>query len=207
MMSFPVWWCSCVSCSIHKNTQNNTWKSHCSVPPLFLSLPLSVSLLSFTLVSSSLPPSSLHLWLAFTLLFLHSHLRSPHMLFLSFSHSYSIYPFPLSRSPPPFSLSLSHSLWCPPPSPFCSVAVHFLAWHDTLENSSTILSPSERDARQPVPPVSSLSPSLLFFQLKFSFSSSVTQMTFPNPSSLPCTHSCRHAHVYRHQRENVCVCF
>lgn len=130
MMSFPVWWCSCVSCSIHKNTQNNTWKSHCSVPPLFLSLPLSVSLLSFTLVSSSLPPSSLHLWLAFTLLFLHSHLRSPHMLFLSFSHSYSIYPFPLSCSPPPFSLSLSHSLWCPPlPLLLCRCTLPGLAWY------------------------------------------------------------------------------
>lgn len=161
MMSFPVWWCSCVSCSIHKNTQNNTWKSHCSVPPLFLSLPLSVSLLSFTLVSSSLPPSSLHLWLAFTLLFLHSHLRSPHMLFLSFSHSYSIYPFPLSCSPPPFSLSLSLSL-VPPPPPFALSL--YTSWLGTIPlKTAPQSSLLPRGMLGSLFPLSPLSPRLSFF--------------------------------------------
>lgn len=158
----------------------------------------------------------IHISLQFTAPLISPPLIGFHSVILALSlafppHAVSFFLSFIQHIPLPFILfssslfSLSLTLFGAPPSPFCSVAVHFLAWHDTLENSSTILSPSERDARQPVPPVSSLSPSLLFFQLKFSFSSSVTQMTFPNPSSLPCTHSCRHAHVYRHQRENVCV--
>lgn len=93
----------------------------------------------------------------------------------------------------------------PPPPNHLSVAAHFLTWHDTLESSPTTLSPSERDAWQPVPPVCLFSLSVCCFLTLIHIS---LRGRWPNFFFfiLSRRHTCVCKVTALHQRQSVRVC-